>query len=430
LAGASKPTGAPAGARKTGGSCASFVELQVGAPDAGCQIGGQVLEGCAPPRRTGTIRRRAGQKIDAKTNAAVIVLFVLSLVLLSAVIFPIWRPLLVAAVIAGPLTGWHDRMAHALGDRRSLSAAVFTLSIIFAVLLPVAAASYFIVEQALELVNLVRHILADKGMAGLLAPLPDVIERWLTTRYRELLSAPREIMSQLHLWSRAGWAIGAFTNVLASVSHVLFELVLMLVAVFFLLRDGHSLTAWLKERSPLPRREVELVLRELNVVSKSIIGGNVLGGVAEAAVATIGYLIAGVPSPLFVGLLTFLASFVPSIGIAVVAIPAAGLLLLLGHPWMALFLTAWMIMVGLIDNFLRPLLMRGRAEFQGSLVFFSLMGGVLMFGAVGLVVGPLALAFVLAMTAALYPREVEGQPTDNASASVGEKHPPPPPSDR
>ncbi len=315
-------------------------------------------------------------------------------------------------------------MARALGERRTLSALLLTLIIVFAVLIPVAAASYFVVEQALELVNLVRHTLEAKGMAGLLAPLPDVIERWLTTRYHDLLSAPQQLMSELQVWSRAGWAIGAFTNLLTSISHVLFELVMMLVALFFLLRDGHSLTAWFKERSPLPRGEVEIVLRELNVVSKSIIGGNVLGGAAEAIVATIGYLIARVPSPLFVGLLTFLASFVPSIGVAVVAIPVAGLLLLLGHPWMALFLTAWMIMVGLIDNFLRPLLMRGQSQFQGSLVFFSLIGGVLMFGAIGLVVGPLALAFLLAMSTALSRAPVEGQPTVSSSAHPEDTDPP------
>ena len=104
--------------------------------------------------------------------------------------------------------------------------------------------------------------------------------------------------------------------------------------------------------------------------------------------ATIGYYLAGVPSPLLVGLLHpgHLLRPVP-VENTLIAFPVIGVVVLLGHVWWAVFLAAWMfIVVGLLDNVLRPLLMRGRSNLHGALVFFSLMGGVLAFGAIGLVI--------------------------------------------
>ena len=86
------------------------------------------------------------------------------------------------------------------------------------------------------------------------------------------------------------------------------------------------------------------------------------------------------------------------VGTALVTFPVAGLMLLLGHPWSALFLAVWAALaVGLVDNLLRPMLIRGQGQLNGALVFFSLIGAMSAFGAEGLFVGPLALAFFLAV---------------------------------
>jgi predicted PurR-regulated permease PerM len=100
----------------------------------------------------------------------------------------------------------------------------------------------------------------------------------------------------------------------------------------------------------------------------------------------------------FFGLLTFLTSFMPTVGTSIVSLPLAGLLWLTGKTWGALFLVAWSLgVVGLIDNLLRPLLIRGDVHIHGAVIFFSLLGGIALFGLVGLVVGPMALSLFLAM---------------------------------
>jgi predicted PurR-regulated permease PerM len=129
-----------------------------------------------------------------------------------------------------------------------------------------------------------------------------------------------------------------------------------------------------------------------------VIGSNVLTGLAQAAVATVGYLVAGAPQPLFFGLLTLLASFIPTVGTALISLPLAGLLFLLGKPWAGLFLVLWSVLiVALVDNVMRPWLIRSEVQIHGAVIFFSLIGGILVFGLPGLALGPLALSFFTTM---------------------------------
>ena len=330
-------------------------------------------------------------------------LYASALILAAAVVLPLWRPLLLAAVIAATLSSGHDRLARWLGGRRTLSAALFTLGVVVLILLPVAIATVLVVEQAFQLADVVRATLTKKGVAGLLQPLPDAIEHWIHLRYGEVIARPRELWSHVRALSGAQWALGAAAAAVQALWHVSFSLIMMLIALLFFLRDGHRLLDWVRRRSPLSPDIVDTLVTELSSVAKSVIGGNVLTGVAQSIAATAGYYIAGVPSPLLVGLLTLVASFIPSVGTALIALPIIAVMVLLGHVWWAVFLAAWMfIVVGLLDNVLRPLLMRGRSNLHGALIFFSLLGGVLAFGAIGLIVGPLALAFLLAMNATLH----------------------------
>jgi predicted PurR-regulated permease PerM len=175
---------------------------------------------------------------DRKQPRPLVTLFLLAVALIAAVALPIWRPLLLAAVIAGPLGGWHDRLARRLGGRRTISAALFTLSVGVLVLLPLGAAVFFLGEQAVELAGVVRSTFASKGLPGLLQPLPDELEHWITHRYRDL--------SQLHVWSSTGKVLGTAMMVMSALSHLAFGSVMFAIALFFLFRDGHALVAWLR----------------------------------------------------------------------------------------------------------------------------------------------------------------------------------------
>lgn len=133
-------------------------------------------------------------------------------------------------------------------------------------------------------------------------------------------------------------------------------------------------------------------------MTAAILRSTILTALLQSVVAVIGYYIVSLPAPVFFGALTFVFALVPAIGAASVCVLAALLLLLSGHPVSALFLALWgVVVVGLVDNLVKPWLIKGEVEMHGAVVFFALLGGLASLGAVGLLVGPLAVALFLAL---------------------------------
>jgi predicted PurR-regulated permease PerM len=330
--------------------------------------------------------RRTGQTVVTAAATALII----------AVALPLWRPLLVAAVLAGALSPLYESAVRRLGGRRSIGAGLFTAATVILILIPIASLAIIAVREAIQVVGLVRSTIASEGIKGLIAKAPDPIEGWL----RELVKLiPTEIDRAESRYVAGGrMALGALAGALAMLAQFSIWFVLMLVALFFLLRDGHALVDWFAGATPLSPERVRDMMREFRLVARSVLGANFITAAVQAAVATIGFAIARAPSPIFFGLLSLFSSLIPSVGTALVTFPVAGLMLLLGHPWAALFLAVWAaVAVGLIDNLLRPMLIRGEGQLHGALVFFSLIGAMTAFGAEGLFVGPLALAFFLSV---------------------------------
>jgi predicted PurR-regulated permease PerM len=323
-----------------------------------------------------------------------VAMVVASAVLLGWVGLSLWRPLLVAAVLAGTLARWHRRATEKLGGRRSLAAALFTVGTVLLILLPIASLALVAVREAVHAAATVRETLESSGVSGLIAKAPDPLEGWLRSLQRYLPEQIEGLRAQLSTGGR--WALTTLTGTLGVVARGAFQLAMMLIALFFLLRDGSRLVSWLIEVIPLPPERVRELMEEFRGVARSVLGANFITGAVQSAVATVGFFIARAPSPVFFGLLTLFTSLIPSVGTALVTLPVAALLLLLGHKWAALFLAVWALaVVGLIDNVLRPYLIRGQSQLHGALVFFALIGGIGSFGTMGLFLGPLVLTFFL-----------------------------------
>jgi predicted PurR-regulated permease PerM len=316
--------------------------------------------------------------------------------LMALVTWPLWQPLVVAAVLVGVLQPWYERVVTHWGGRRSLTATLFTLGTVLLILLPLAALALIAVREAVNAAGLISETIASSGIGGLIEKLPDPLASWAHHLQKIVPGQIQKLQSQIGAGGR--WALATVSGTLGVIAHVGFQLAMMLIAFFFLLRDGRGLVGWLLRTSPLPPDRVRAMLDELRVVARSVLGANFITSAAQAAVATGGFFIARAPSPIFFGLLTLITSMIPSVGSALVTLPVAGLLFLTGHRWSALFLMLWaLFVVGLIDNLLRPLLIKGgAANLHGALVFFSLIGAIAAFGAIGLFLGPLVLTFFLA----------------------------------
>ena len=171
----------------------------------------------------------------------------------------------------------------------------------------------------------------------------------------------------------------------------------MLFVLFFLLRDHEKVINTLRHIIPLSRSQEDKLLIEIEQVSKSAVMGSFLTAIAQGIAGGIGMGIAGFPG-LFWGTMMGFTSFIPVVGTALIWLPATLYLLAIGDINWAIFLGIWSIaVVGSIDNILRPFLMQGSAGMNTLMIFFSLLGGIQLFGLIGLIYGPLIFAITVVL---------------------------------
>jgi predicted PurR-regulated permease PerM len=326
------------------------------------------------------------------------VVWVVSGLALIAVGLPLWKPLLLAAVLAGTLSGLHERLAARVGGRHSLAAALVTVGVVLLLLVPLAVITGMVIKETHGAMVFVKRTLAEQGLQGLLARLPPWLGQWANATLARESRTQHELSSELANWPRVRQALSAAVVVAGYLSHLAFMTAVMLVALFFLLRDGLRLVSWAERTPTMPPGRVRSLLQQLRAVSRSVLGAQLGSGFAQSVVATVGYALAGVPSPVAFGAVSLAASFIPIGGVSLVGVPLAALLWIAGRHGWAIFLAVWIVVLTtLIDNVLRPVLVRGGTHLHGGLVFFALLGGLLALGPIGIVVGPLVLALFLSV---------------------------------
>ena len=194
------------------------------------------------------------------------------------------------------------------------------------------------------------------------------------------------------------------TELLGNVPGLGIRFALLILLVFYLLRDGQVILERLKQLSPLANEQEEELIQRIRALASSVVLANIATAAAQGIAGGIGLWIAGI-SPFFWATLMAFTSLIPAVGTALVWVPAAGYLLLAGNWGKALFLVVWSaLVVGSIDNFLRPMLMKGEGEISSIYLFFAILGGINLFGIVGILYGPLIVG-IMAVLVHLYELE-------------------------
>jgi predicted PurR-regulated permease PerM len=323
-------------------------------------------------------------------------LMIAATVLLALVIMPIVKELFLAAVFAGVLWPAQQWLSKKLRNKRGIAAGLITFAVVVLLLGPIATMVTFIIRDGADGVTFVANALQSDDVKSLVAYLPETAQHTINDAIDRMPRNVTEVVSTVNAQTdKAATTVG---KALVATGSFAFHTVLMLIALFFLLVRGDELVGWLDSVSPLHRGRTLELMSTFRRVSYAVIVSAAITAAVQAAAALVGYMIAGVPSPFFFALVTFFMAFVPAIGAAVVCLFAAALLLVTGHPYMALFLAAWgLVVVGLVDNLVKPLLIRRGLEIHGAVVFFALIGGLATFGAIGLILGPLLVSLFLAV---------------------------------
>ena len=318
---------------------------------------------------------------------------------------PFWKAFFLAAVLAAALRRWMEWLSRRLRGRRLIAAALLVVLVVLAVILPVAGVATVAVREVLSGITWIRGVLESEGVAGLLGRLPGPVQaavRWVL----EAIPEPQQQLQRL-VGKKGGQAAGAVASLLGATGGAVFQTVMMLIALFFFLTDGDRLLDWMDRHVPLPRGRFRELAHEFRRTSVSVLWASIATSGIQAATGTVGYLIARAPNVAFLSIGTFLVALIPGIGGAAIVIAVGLLMAASGHLVAGVFLVVWgAAVVSIVDNVARPYLLKGGMELHGGIVFFSLLGGLAVFGGIGLVLGPLSVTFFLAVLS-MYQREFE-----------------------
>jgi predicted PurR-regulated permease PerM len=325
--------------------------------------------------------------------------FIVILYFCYRIMEPFLMPILLALILSTLLTPLYETLAQRLNNRMSLAALVVCLGLTLAILLPVLVLSISLAREASDVYEQLRN------------PETSVrIQRWLNPDANPVLARIRPWLPQslslqnLEIGSRigeqaqaiGGAALAYATTFAAGVFGFLMDYFIMVVVLFFLLRDSTYFAERVRQISPLSEADEEMFVNRFRVVTRATVFGNLLTAIAQGTLSGLVFLVLGLPNPILWGALTALLSLVPVIGTALLWVPWTIYLLATGAIVRAIiFAVLQIVLVGSADNVLRPMLIEGRVKMHTLVVFFSILGGIGYFGILGMFIGPLIFAIAV-----------------------------------
>ncbi|MHB1316508.1 MAG: AI-2E family transporter [Minisyncoccota bacterium] len=196
-----------------------------------------------------------------------------------------------------------------------------------------------------------------------------------------------------------GWATNNFKDVLFGTLNIVIDMFLIILTLFFFLRDGKKFVDKLVVLSPLKDSYDKELLDKVTATISTIVKGMLLIALIQGFLAGIGLWIFGVPNAILWGAVAALCAFIPGLGTAVVVVPSVIYLFIIGNIPFALGLSAWgMLLVGTIDNILGPYLYKKGTRLHSIVVLFAVLGGISFFGPEGLLLGPVIVGFFMSLT--------------------------------
>lgn len=188
----------------------------------------------------------------------------------------------------------------------------------------------------------------------------------------------------------ANTALNTVQSVISNSVSFTVDLIFTIFTLFFLLRDGEQLRSWILRALPMTGERKKILVRRIQDVIDATFKGSLIVGIAQGLLAGGMFLVLGVPGTFFWTIVMIVLSFLPIIGAFLVWAPVAFWFLLTGHIAKGIILTIWgVFVVGLTDNFLRPLVVSQQTKIHTGIVFFATLGGVALFGPIGLMIGPI-----------------------------------------
>jgi predicted PurR-regulated permease PerM len=311
-------------------------------------------------------------------------------ILLAYLVFLIFAPFLVPlawaavlVVVSYPVYEWLERRSRPTTAALACTAGVTLILIVPAVFVMIA-----FVRQGVEAVQSIQFSIAS----GHLTWLSDAWNR-LQDRFPDL--GGDDVTTTLHRYTEeaAGFVASKLGTIVKNTAVFFFHLAVTVLAMFYLYRDGDSMVERLRQVLPFDSDHGDRMVGDARELIFASVTSSLVAAVVHALLGGFAFAVAGIKAPLFWGVMMGFFSFIPVVGSALIWVPASISLMIGGHLGRGIFLVIFCaVIVGMVDNVVRPWLISGRAELGGLLIFISVLGGISVFGLLGVVLGPIIVA--------------------------------------
>lgn len=276
-------------------------------------------------------------------------------------------------------------------------AAVLTLVILFfGVALPLFGFLILVANQAVEISQIARPWL--EGQISNPGALTDRLET--IPFVGDFIPDHEVLMAKVsELASSAGSMLAdSVVGLTRGTINFFLQLFVLFYAMYFFLKDGSEYLDQILFYSPLPRESETALVEKMVSVTRAVLKGSLVVGVIQGGMAGLAFLVVGIPGWAFWMTMMMLLSIIPAIGSPIVWVPVSIILFVQGSFWTALLFTIWCAAVaGSVDNFLRPILIGRDTRMPDLLVLIGTIGGIILFGVLGFIIGPIVASLFLAI---------------------------------
>jgi predicted PurR-regulated permease PerM len=331
-------------------------------------------------------------------DVAFLLLVVAVSVAFAWILWPFYGAILwgtLAAIVFSPL---HARILGSLPQRRNLAALICLLIIVTIVILPMTLLGLALLQEAASVYERVQS--GELDLTRMSRQFRDALPAWAIRQLNRSgltsVGAVQESISAGLMKSSQYLATQALTMGQGMLNFFI-SLCVMLYLLFFLLRDGRALVARIEEAIPLRAEQKSALLSKFTVVIRATVKGDMLVALLQGALGGLMFWFLGIGAPLLWAVLMTILSLLPAIGAGLVWLPVAIYLLANDDVWQGIVLIAYgALVIGLVDNLLRPILVGKDTKMSEYVVLTSTLGGIAMLGFNGFVVGPVIAAMFIA----------------------------------
>lgn len=349
------------------------------------------------------------EKKEVKLNSNYFLFFLMAIVLFGCykIIGPYIHTIMLAIILSIIFKPIHAKIEKITKGRKSLAAFLSCIIVTLVVIIPLIFMILAIIQQGVNSFasinrwielgkyhNIIEHPVITNIWAWINGYLPDVKKLYPDLDIKNL-QIDKILMKSSAAFGKSMLSQGG--HIAGNITSLTGKFFLMIFTFFFFIRDEKKIFNYILHLVPLGTSQETQIMTKIKDVAKSALLGTFVTALAQGAAGGIAFTICGLPG-LFWGMAMAFASLVPMVGTALIWIPAALFLVISGSLKLSVFMVVWcVVVVGGLDNFVRPLFMQGGADMSTLLIFFAILGGINCFGLIGLLYGPLifGLAMVL-----------------------------------